>query len=66
MAFHSTPTPSLRQVRGAKEHQILFKQTWRKVMAIKNHPPGLDVFDAAAGLISLAIVLWILAQMVTL
>jgi hypothetical protein len=35
-------------------------------VAIGNHPPGLDAFDAAAAIIAFAIFVWIFAEMVSL
>ena len=52
--------------QGAWAPPGLVRRAWRKTVAIKNHPPGLDAFDAAAGVITLAILLWILAEMMTL
>jgi hypothetical protein len=40
----------------------VFKQAWHKVIAMKNHPPGLDVLDVAAAVISLAIFVWVLSR----
>jgi hypothetical protein len=52
--------------QGTWQPPGLVRRAWRKAAAIGNHPPGLDAFDAVAAVITLAIFVWILAEMVSL
>lgn len=50
----------------AKEPQAMFKQSWHKVVGRTYLLPRRNAFDAAAAAITLAILLWILAQIAIL
>lgn len=52
--------------RGAWGTSGLAKRAWRKATAMEDHSPGHDTFDAVASVTSLVILVWVLAQLVTL